>query len=387
MDASDPLPAVAENSFIDRRGSPSMLAVGLAGTVLFVSIAVIGWLIVANRDAADRTARQTAMIAASQRLVAMVTTAQSSGRGYVVTGDPAFLDPYRRAAGNLEGTLGELRLTYREADRSSDDIAVFTRPARQEMAFNGKIIAARDANGLAAAAEMVGNGESERQMDELQRAAASEIDRAQAVIRDYVVAVNNNNWTQLLASFAALASGAALCVVAHRRQRREIDMLRLVEGLIDHVPVGIGLLDADLTILRHNALFAGMVEDGGKLPIWSPASTLTGDLASLLRQVANEGLPIVDLDVDVCKRETAVDQKTGRPGDITAANAGNEGPRAAPPVRSLRVSAFAIHSDGDGAHEGSNAASAIALIVIDRSRAIGERSREGPDGEAESLTE
>ena len=207
----------AERSAL-RRASYSTFTALAATFVLLVSVSVIGWLVVANRDAADRTARTTAMIAAGQRLVTAVTTAQSSVRGYVLTDDPAFLAPYRQAFGNLDGFLGELRLTYREADRSGEDIALVTETARQEIDHAEAIIAARKTQGYQAAVRMVRSGEGEGILDKLRGAVSAQIEKAQSEVRSDVVAVNNNNWTQLFAVLAATLAAGALCFITFRRQ-------------------------------------------------------------------------------------------------------------------------------------------------------------------------
>ena len=223
LSSSDPRPSHveaprrAERSAL-RRASWSTVTAFAATVVLLASLCVIGWLVIANRDAADRTARTTAMIAASQRLVTAVTTAQSSVRGYVLTGDSTFLIPYRQAFGNLDGALGELRLTYREADRSDEDIAVVSGPARQEIDHAEQVIAARKAQGFEAAIQIVRTGEGEGIMDKLRGGVATQIDKAQSEIRNNVVAVNNDNWTQLFAALAAFLAAGVLCFIACRRQ-------------------------------------------------------------------------------------------------------------------------------------------------------------------------
>ena len=349
-----------------RRRWPPMLADFSAAFVLIACLLLAGSLVAVNRDAADRASRQSAMIAATQRLISTVTAAQSSERGYVLTGDPSFLLPYRQAAGNLEGIIGELRLSYREADRSDADVDAVAEPARRELARAERVIAARDTQRFQAAAEMVRSGEGKRLMDDLRRAAAAEIDRAQSAMRDDVVAVDNNNWIQLLAALVALGASTALSIIATRRYRRQKRTHRLIDDLIDNAPVGIGFLDGDLNLLRRNELLADLVEDGDGRPFWSTGSTLGDTLSPWLHRVVAEGLPLADFDVAVFARRSA--------GNETARTA--EGPSdgqdpkmavasADTPLRSLRITAFPIANGDADAGSGERVVGLIAVDVSD----------------------
>ena len=98
--------------------------------------------------------------------------AETGQRGYVITGDPAFLAPHEQALAAIPASLSELRRLVRDnpdqvARLSQIEALIQTKKAELE-----RVIEERRSKGFEAAQAIIVAGEGKRQMDEIRRLAA-----------------------------------------------------------------------------------------------------------------------------------------------------------------------------------------------------------------------
>lgn len=173
-----------------------------------------------QRDSVEHTYRViTALEATSSRIV----DAETGQRGYVITGDTAYLAPYRRALVEIPASLRELRAL------TADNPAQLRREEALSASLTAKLqelqqtIDARNAGGLAAARDVVMRDRGRILMDEARatvaqmRAAESGLLRqrsgeAQATERRLLVIT-------VVCALLSLAARVALAVVARSKDR------------------------------------------------------------------------------------------------------------------------------------------------------------------------
>ena len=94
----------------------ALLAVGL-----LIGINETGYM--RSHAAVAELARSHATRAALDRLLQNMLNAETGLRGYLLTGDERYLQPYEQAVATINTNLDELRLTYRSAPQDLDDFS------------------------------------------------------------------------------------------------------------------------------------------------------------------------------------------------------------------------------------------------------------------------
>jgi signal transduction histidine kinase/CHASE3 domain sensor protein len=144
-------------------GLTARIVVGSALLALLVGTAFVLVLLAIRqlREAEDLTARSARVNAAANQLERLAIDLETGERGYVITGDPRFLQPYTRAKEQLpEGAAELLRLVVdpglrAAAERIAADLTSYRRD------WVDRVVArARDDRGAAAAMVATGRGKS-----------------------------------------------------------------------------------------------------------------------------------------------------------------------------------------------------------------------------------
>ncbi len=140
----------------------------LAGAVLLVlfGVAALFWVFgqIDQAASARQHSRLVAMRAAD--FLASLIDAETGQRGFALTGDDAFLEPYLAVRGRVSGQLGELRqLTKLEESRRHLDAV---RPLMDaKMGELARSIQMRRSGDMAAVGALVASGEGKRSMDSI----------------------------------------------------------------------------------------------------------------------------------------------------------------------------------------------------------------------------
>lgn len=109
-------------------------------------------------------------------LLARVVDAETGERGFVITGDEAYLDPYRAAAGDIEKTYDELRRLTQDNPEQVRHLEELKQPLDAVVAFQRDIIALRRSGGAEVAGHQIATGQSKKHVDEI-RARVGQMDQ------------------------------------------------------------------------------------------------------------------------------------------------------------------------------------------------------------------
>ena len=99
------------------RVSMRPVLIGLTAALIALAL-VIAQTIIAQREARARAANESETLLALQTVLQIVLEAESSQRGYVLTADRDYLNPYLTAKSRLTPALDSLRLI---ANRAADN--------------------------------------------------------------------------------------------------------------------------------------------------------------------------------------------------------------------------------------------------------------------------
>ena len=198
-----------------------------------------------DREAASDS-QQTIVLAAN--VVQDVIDAETGMRGYVITSQPSFLEPYVRGTREFATSLGELVALLAgepaQLERAREVIRAFDEWRTQ---IAGPVIAAVEAGDQAAAETLLASGEGKARTDRI-RQLVNEItaaERAVSAARDEGIRAQAVGARRVLfyGTFVAIVLGAIIAVVFARRLSRRVRILATAsatmagEDLETRVPV------------------------------------------------------------------------------------------------------------------------------------------------------
>ncbi|MGY2052598.1 response regulator [Methylobacterium sp. JK268] len=339
--------------------SPTALLVGL---LLAVSLAAAGLNTAMGSRAKAEAVRLNGVVAQGERVLSTLKDLETGLRGYILTGEESYLDPYTTAIARLDAELG--RLDGFDHDREARE----RRRAlvAQERDFAARAVAARREQGAEAAMAMVRSGEGKRAMDALRALTARSQDGAMAALERSAAAERvRGPLLQVLALAAALGAVGLVARLAVRRRREGRRMEALLTGVLENAPVGLGFLDRDLNIRHMNRALESMSERGLGTdigaPIWALLPSLEDALAPKLAAARDAGLVTANVEVGVPT------------------------PSAPGSVRTFQMSFFPLRRDVD---ERTGQAEGVGLVMADVTlRKLSETRTRESEERFRSLTE
>jgi len=148
--------------------SSHKIVASFIGTAMLVVLggAASFWTFRQIADAAAMRKHTFVVIDTANTLLSALRDAETGQRGYLLTGDEAFLEPYLAVRDKINGQLDELReLTIHSAARNYvDEMAPLTAAKLAEMS---QVIELRRNNDMPAMLTLVGNGHGKRLMDSI----------------------------------------------------------------------------------------------------------------------------------------------------------------------------------------------------------------------------
>lgn len=223
---------------------------------------------------------------ALQTVFSHMQDAETGQRGYLITGDPTFLEPYAAATAGLGREMARLRRAYAADAAQSANIGELERLVARKTAAMRAALAARDAGGREAGFAAVSTGEGKAAMDRIRvviaRMTAIDAERL-TVLTDRAEARSRSTERMVTALFvalmAAVAAGAWLIVRYITTRRTLLAAVRATaarqEAIFDSAIDGILTLNPSGTVESLNAA-------AGRMFGWSAEALGRRDVAVLL---------------------------------------------------------------------------------------------------------
>jgi len=204
---------LADISRINRRILTPVLVAGFIAIIgVLIAARVIGAVNLRNvYDTSSAVAHTTAAKAALQQLLATLIDAESGERGFIIVGQPTYLEPYDRAIHAIPSDLSQVRaLIADNGDQQADleQLSRLTEVRLEELAMG---IRKRGESGLTAAQAVVATT-GKRTMDEVRAVVSRMQGREDALLAAHTAQAASSYRIALLTSY--LTSGLALLVVA-----------------------------------------------------------------------------------------------------------------------------------------------------------------------------
>ncbi|WP_062018539.1 response regulator [Aureimonas sp. AU4] len=234
-----------------------------ATIVLGLTALALSWTVWASQSRTASSQAQGRLNGALAELLYTVTTAQSSMRGFVLTGTDAFLDPYRQAFEAFPSALDAVTQTLAAARVDGEEVEVVSDLAQQQMTFIQSAAEARAQTGFEAASALVASGVGREIMAELRSATRELTAGSNAVIENNMRVGQMLGWTQLALLLPALGAAGYLARLARQRQEQVRAGADLLTDVMEAAPVGVAFFDADRHLRRANDEFAGVVSATG----------------------------------------------------------------------------------------------------------------------------
>ena len=230
-----------------------------AGLLLAIGLGVAAWGFAAA--ARDRAAVEAGadVVLGTEALMSDLKDIETGQRGYLLTGQDAFLEPFTAGTGMFDSRFAAIdRAAATAGLQAGPELRRFAEAKRD---WARAVIESYRRAGRDTAMAMVLSGQGKRLMDDA-RAAALTLQRAattEAARRD-AQAGRRNGWLAITAIGAILLGCGLFLWLAITRRRTARQANLLVAGLMDNAPAGVGFLDRDLAVVRGNRALTELAE-------------------------------------------------------------------------------------------------------------------------------
>lgn len=218
---------------MQRRGRLSPQATGIFGLILVVLV-INGFVVHYNASALHATQARVIhtqkVLVQVELVISTVRDAESSARGYVITGQQIFREGYQRSSAAIAGQL--LTLSELIADNPSQlaRLAELRRRIAARLNHLESIVTARDEEGFEAGRVLVESGRGSTEMGQIREIVSQIQSEENHVLGIRAVTANGSRAKVIWANIAAVAMAAMVTAAAWYLIDRELEKRRQAEA-------------------------------------------------------------------------------------------------------------------------------------------------------------
>jgi PAS domain S-box-containing protein len=160
------------------------LAVGLAVVALGIGIGAVAWSVGRLTSTADRVEHTHIVIERLGATLSDLQDVETGVRGYVITGDTAFLAPYDGSVIDVQSRIAELRALTSDNPHEQQRLDVLESLATQRISIAVRNISLRREQGFEPARASVASGEGKAVMDQFRAVMAVMIDEERGLLAE-----------------------------------------------------------------------------------------------------------------------------------------------------------------------------------------------------------
>ena len=183
-------------------------------------IGVLFWMQGQNAEAQRRAYHSQEVLTQAHAVLGSVVDAQTGMRGWVITDDPVFAEPYERAVRELPEQLALLQNLVQDNPEQKAQVGRIAAKAEESLRWNTELIQLMRAGRRDEAIVRAKTREGKRRMDELRQEMAAFLAEEERVDRERGLHLEQSrrslSWLLLAAGLAALLTTGALAVVFNR---------------------------------------------------------------------------------------------------------------------------------------------------------------------------
>jgi CHASE3 domain sensor protein len=245
---------------------PSALAIAPAAVLLIASAFLIFVSSHRLRSSRDLVVHTHEVIGTARLLLSGVQDAETGERGYVISQQPEYLEPYREAVARIPQLVGRLRELTRENPTQQKRLAELSREIDNKLAALATTIEALDRSGFEAARAELMTEAGREAMLAIRRTIDELIADEQTLLASRTAAADETEWRTLMVAIATmLAALFALAIAQLLLVRRNTQLRRaqadaalkagLLQATLDHTREGIAAWDAGGRLQAFNQRF------------------------------------------------------------------------------------------------------------------------------------
>jgi signal transduction histidine kinase/CheY-like chemotaxis protein/CHASE3 domain sensor protein len=179
-------------------------------------------------DAAEKMSRDLSVLNQIPELESLLKDAETGQRGFLITGEQAYLQPYNNALEGLDKRLTQLQTLARHGDVSPAEVEEIAGLTHQKVGEMARTVALRREKGFDAALQEVRTDVGKNLMDQIRRHAAGIKATAQDDYNQAVRKSNHADWTRTIVFVTAGVLDLAFLAWAFQRITRD-EWLRTAE--------------------------------------------------------------------------------------------------------------------------------------------------------------
>ena len=167
-----------------------------------------------------------------KQIIATVTDAETGGRGFLLTGDEVFLEPFKAATGRIAPDLQRVRIATRNDPAVQPRLAQLDELTRAKLQILAKVIEARRTNGYDPARDLPVLRDSKARTDSI-RSVISDIEGEQlAVLNGHEVAARGGATENLITVLVGSIATVGVLGLVYWLTRLDMGERRRVEGAL-----------------------------------------------------------------------------------------------------------------------------------------------------------
>jgi len=163
-------------------------------------------------DSANARRRTYDVLAQMTEILSLMKDVHGGQRGYALTGEDDYLEPYRAALGSIDAGMQTLRRLTVDNPRQQQRLGQIEPLIKERLALAREAIDVRRNDGLEAAVARAKTGRGKESMDDIREVFAEMEREEDAILADRVAAADAEarraQWTILLGTLGALSIGA-----------------------------------------------------------------------------------------------------------------------------------------------------------------------------------
>jgi len=248
----------------------ALLALLVIGIVSFLAIRSL----VTNSDSVSHTQM---VLAHAARVGSLLADAETGQRGFLVTGDPIFLEPYTSTSGSIRTEVDSLRLLTHDNARQSARVDRLQSLAAERLAILDDGIQARRRGGIASGSQWLLNDRGRRIMDDV-RATLAAIRLEEEILlrqRDEAARASAVFATSLIiiGSIAALLAVGLASGMVRRDLSRRAEVEEALREARDRLEQRVNERTAELTaVIETSPLAISAIDSQGNILLWNRAA-------------------------------------------------------------------------------------------------------------------
>jgi PAS domain S-box-containing protein len=206
----------------------------LAGFVIATAILVfVGWQSYRNTarfaEASEWRKHTYEVLRSRDETVARLVDAETGQRGYLLTGDEAYLGPYRAAIKNIDQTIGNLKSLTSDNPNQQKRIQILESLVEKKLAELQRTIDLRKNEGLAAANRVVLEGSGKQWMDQIRAVVAEMTNEEEDLLKLRTQRTNESVASSVRTILAGTLLSISLLVLCFGLLRRELSERKKVQ--------------------------------------------------------------------------------------------------------------------------------------------------------------